>query len=115
KQQKEAKQVVTCLMSKEHFTKYVTGSFQQAVPLFGKALDDPYWNTPDGKVIVETVKQGNPVGWPGPTTPAAAEVVSSNVLTDMITRVIVDKVTPEAAIDEANKRIKEIYDRLPVK
>ena len=33
----------------------------------------------------------------------------------MITRVIVDKVTPEAAIDEANKRIKEIYDRLPVK
>jgi len=50
-----------------------------------------------------------------PTTPAAAEVVSGNVLTDMITRVIVDKVAPEAAIDEANKRIKEIYDRLPVK
>jgi hypothetical protein len=24
-------------------------------------------------------------------------------------------VTPEAAVDEANKRMKEIYDRLPVK
>jgi len=24
-------------------------------------------------------------------------------------------VSPEAAVDEANKRIKEIYDRLPVK
>ena len=80
-----------------------------------RPLDDPYWNTPNGKTIVETVKIGHPVGWPGPTTPAAAEVVSSNVLTDMVTQVIVDKVTPEAAVDEANKRIKEIYDRLPVK
>jgi multiple sugar transport system substrate-binding protein len=115
KQQKEAKAVVGCIMSKTQWMKYMTGSFQQAVPLFARPLDDPYWNTPNGKTIVETVKLGHPVGWPGPTTPAAAEVVSGNVLTDMITQVIVDKVTPEAAVDEANKRIKEIYDRLPVK
>jgi multiple sugar transport system substrate-binding protein len=111
KQQKEAKAVVSCIMSRAQWMKYMTGSFQQAVPLFARPLDDPYWNTPTGKTIVETVKIGHPVGWPGPTTPAAAEVVSSNVLTDMV----VDKVTPEAAVDEANKRIKEIYDRLPVK
>jgi multiple sugar transport system substrate-binding protein len=115
KQQKEAKAVVSCIMSRAQWMKYMTGSFQQAVPLFARPLDDPYWNTPTGKTIVETVKIGHPVGWPGPTTPAAAEVVSSNVLTDMVTQVIVDKVTPEAAVDEANKRIKEIYDRLPVK
>jgi hypothetical protein len=29
--------------------------------------------------------------------------------------VIVDKTAPEAALDEANKRMKEIYDRVPVK
>jgi multiple sugar transport system substrate-binding protein len=115
KQQKEAKAVVACIMSRAQWMKYMTGSFQQAVPLFARPLDDPYWNTPTGKTIVETVKIGHPVGWPGPTTPAAAEVVSSNVLTDMVTQVIVDKVSPEAAVDEANKRIKEIYDRLPVK
>lgn len=115
KQQKEAKAVVGCIMSRAQWMKYMTGSFQQAVPLFARPLDDPYWNTPTGKTIVETVKVGHPVGWPGPTTPAAAEVVSSNVLTDMVTQVIVDKVTPEAAVDDANKRIKEIYDRLPVK
>ena len=115
KQQKEAKAVVSCIMSRTQWMKYMTGSFQQAVPLFARPLDDPYWNTPNGKTIVETVKIGHPVGWPGPTTPAAAEVVSSNVLTDMVTQVIVDKVSPEAAVDEANKRIKEIYDRLPVK
>jgi multiple sugar transport system substrate-binding protein len=115
KSQKEAKALVGCVMARENFVKYMQGSFRQMVPLFAKPLDDPYWNTPGGKIIVDTVKQGHPVGWPGPTTSAAAEVVSSNVLTDMITRVIVDKVTPEAAVDEANKRIKEIYDRIPVK
>ena len=115
KSQKEAKALVGCVMARENFVKYMQGSFRQMVPLFAKPLDDPYWNTPSGQIIVDTVKQGHPVGWPGPTTSAAAEVVSSNVLTDMITRVIVDKVTPEAAVDEANKRIKEIYDRIPVK
>ncbi len=115
KAQKEAKAVVSCLMSRESFSKYVNGSFPQSVPLFTKILDSDYWSTPDGKIIVDTVKMGHPVGWPGPTTPAAAEVISSNVLTDMITRVIVDKASPDTAIDEANKRIKEIYDRLPVK
>jgi ABC-type glycerol-3-phosphate transport system substrate-binding protein len=115
KSQKEAKAVVSCAMSRDAFMKYMTGSYRQAVPLFARPLDDAYWNTPTGKVIVETVKLGHPVGWPGPTTPAAAEIVSSNVLTDMITRVIVDKASPEAALDEANKRMKEIYDRVPVK
>jgi multiple sugar transport system substrate-binding protein len=115
KQQKEARALVGCIMSKDKFTTYMTGSFQQAVPLFKSLINHDYWNNADGKVISETVKLGRPVGWPGPTTPAAAEVISSNVLTDMMTRVIVDKVTPEKAIEEADKRIKEIYDRLPVK
>ena len=115
KQQKEARALVSCIMSKDKFTAYMTGSFQQAVPFFKNLINDEYWNNSDGKIIAETVKLGRPVGWPGPTTPAAAEVISSNVLTDMMTRVIVDKVTPEKAIEEADKRIKEIYERLPVK
>jgi len=115
KQQKEARALVACIMSKDKFTAYMTGSFQQAVPLFKNLLNSDYWNNADGKVITETVKLGRTVGWPGPTTPAAAEVISSNVLTDMMTRVIVDKVTPEKAVEEADKRIKEIYDRLPPK
>ena len=115
KQQKEARALVACIMSKDHFSAYMKGSFQQAVPLFKTLIGDDYWNNADGKVIVETVRLGRPVGWPGPTTPAAAEVISSNVLTDMMTRVIVDKVPPDKAVEEADKRIKEIYDRLPPK
>ena len=53
---------------------------------------------PANRIIVDTLKQGHPVGWPGPTTSAAAEVISSNVLTDMITRVIVDTASPDVAL-----------------
>src|SRR6266481_4727285 len=115
KQQKEARALVACLMSKDKVSAYMTGSFQQAVPPYKNLINHEYWNFVDDTVTTETVKLGRPVGWPGPTTPAAAEVISSNVLTDMMTRVIVDKVTPEKAVEEADKRIKEIYDRLPVK
>src|SRR5262245_22716946 len=33
KQQKEARALVSCIMSKDKFSTYMTGSFQQAVPL----------------------------------------------------------------------------------
>lgn len=115
KHQPEATRLVACIMSREMFEKYMTGSFHQAVPFFSKLLEHSYWSTEQGKIIVEATRVGHPVGWPGPTTPAAAEVVSSNVLTDMITRVIVDKVPPEKAVEEADKRIREIYERIPVK
>src|SRR6266480_2095401 len=46
KQQKEARALVACLMSKEKFTTYMTGSFQQAVPLFKSLINHEYWNTP---------------------------------------------------------------------
>jgi multiple sugar transport system substrate-binding protein len=115
KSQRESKALVTCLMSNEPFTRYMTGSYQQAVPVFGRLLEHDYWKNERGKVIVEAVKVGHPVGWPGPTTAAAAEVISSNVLTDMVTRVIVDKASPEEAAKEADRRIREIYERIPVK
>jgi hypothetical protein len=48
-------------------------------------------------------------GWPGPVTRGAAEVEAQNVMTDMVQRVLVDKLTPEKALDEATDRMKAIY------
>jgi ABC-type glycerol-3-phosphate transport system substrate-binding protein len=94
------------------FVKYMTSSYQQATPLFQGLLEHEYWRDETGQVIVNSIKQGNPLGWPGPTTPAAAEVIARNILTDMMTRVIVDKLSPEEAVKEADRKIKEIYDRI---
>ena len=80
--------------------------------------------TSDRKGIVEGFEaggKGGPLGVAeiaGDTAEGQDEVIVGElavVENDMVTQVIVDKVSPEAAVDEANKRIKEIYDRLPVK
>jgi multiple sugar transport system substrate-binding protein len=112
KNQAKSKDLVRCIMSREMFVKYMTSSYQQATPLFQGLLEHEYWQDETGQVIVNSIKQGNPLGWPGPTTPAAAEVIARNILTDMMTRVIVDKLSPEEAVKEADRKIKEIYDRI---
>jgi multiple sugar transport system substrate-binding protein len=108
----KSRELVRCLMSREMFVKYMTSSYQQAMPLFQGLLEHEYWKDGTGQIIVNSIKQGNPLGWPGPTTPAAAEVIARNILTDMMTRVIVDKLSPEEAVKEADRKIKEIYDRI---
>jgi multiple sugar transport system substrate-binding protein len=112
KHQKEGKALVGCLMSKELFQRYMKGAYQQVVPLFATLHDDPYWQNDVGKAVLTAVHAGNPLGWPGPTTAAAAEVIARNILTDMITRVIVDKLSPEDAVKEADGKIKAIYERI---
>jgi multiple sugar transport system substrate-binding protein len=108
----KSRELVRCLMSREMFVKYMISSYQQAMPLFQGLLEHEYWKDETGRIIVDSIKQGNPLGWPGPTTPAAAEVIARNILTDMMTRVIVDKLSPEEAVKEADRKIKEIYDRI---
>ncbi len=49
------------------------------------------------------------IGYPGPMTPAAAEVQGQKILTDMAGRVVVGGLSPEAALKEAHARVEEIY------
>ena len=46
-------------------------------------------------------------------TRGAAEVEAQGVMTDMVQRVLVDKLTPEKAVEEATDRMKAIYARYP--
>jgi len=98
-------------MSKDKVSAYMTGSF----PAGGAAYKNRSTTNMEQRrrqVITETVKLGRPVAGRG-RRPRRGRGLSSNVLTDMMTRVIVDKVTPEKAVEEADKPDQEIYDRLP--
>jgi ABC-type glycerol-3-phosphate transport system substrate-binding protein len=61
------------------------------------------------KPVIDTLPFGRVSGWPGPVTRGAAEVEAQYVMTDMVQRVLVDKLTPEKALDEATERMKAIY------
>src|SRR5205809_992258 len=63
-------------------------------------------------ILKDTLMAVKPAG-PGPLTAAAAEVVATNVLTDLCARVIVDGWDVDRALEEADKRIRDIYANVP--
>lgn len=107
-----AKSLIRYLMSRDTFEVYIKASAQQAGPLYENLMKTDYWNDEYGRVIIRNIKTAYPLGWPGPiTSVAASEVMTTNVLTDIVGRVIIDKLTPKNALKEADEKIKTIYKR----
>jgi multiple sugar transport system substrate-binding protein len=109
-----AKDLIRFVMSPEEARKYMYQSWGQMVPAFERLRRDPYWQkNPSYKAVLEAPKYARTPGYPGPLTAAAAEVVATNVLTDLCARVIVDGWDIERALQEADKRIRDIYATVP--
>jgi multiple sugar transport system substrate-binding protein len=114
KQAELAKDLIRFVQSPDEAKTYMQKSWGQMVPAFENLRRDPYWQKNDSyKAVLEAPKYARVPGWPGPLTAAAAEVVATNVLTDLCARVIVDGWDIERALGEADKRIKDIYANIP--
>ncbi len=114
KQADLARDLIRSIMSPGEAKKYMYQSWGQMVPVFDRLRRDPYWQRNESyKAVVEAPKYARTPGYPGPVTPAAAEVVATNVLTDLCARVIVDGWDIDRALQEADKRIRDIYATVP--
>jgi ABC-type glycerol-3-phosphate transport system substrate-binding protein len=110
-----AMSLVAHLLSPEETLAVMKDSFGQFAPVLDKArtASKEYFNKNDNyRTFGKAAEWFVGTGWPGPVTPAAAEVQASNVLTDAPAKVIVDKWSVDQAIDWEDKKIKEIYDTL---
>jgi multiple sugar transport system substrate-binding protein len=107
----EARALLTYLTSEDVMREFYEagGGFQ--FPVQQKFMDMDVYQNPVLKEPVSMLYDSHSPGWPGPMTPAAAEVENQSIMVDMVARVLVDKITPEAALDEATQRIQEIYDK----
>jgi multiple sugar transport system substrate-binding protein len=109
--QDAAKDLLRHLTADEGYTNfYMAGQGFQCptLPTFAKLS---VFGDPKLKPVIETLPFGRTSGWPGPVTRGAAEVEAQGVMTDMVQRVLVDKLTPEKALDEATDRMKAIYGK----
>ncbi len=92
------------------FNEYMQASIGQAGPVYKGRADHPYWKSdPNFDALLQNILRSVNLGYPGPMTPAAAEVQGQKLLTDMAGRVVVAGLTPEAALKEAHARVEEIY------
>ncbi len=117
KDPESAMSLVAHMLSPEETLTVMRDSYGQFAPVLDKAraASKDYFNKNENyRNFGRASEWFVPTGWPGPVTAAAAEVQASNVLTDAPAKVIVDKLSVDAAIEWEDKKIKEIYDTLGV-
>jgi multiple sugar transport system substrate-binding protein len=110
KQAELAEDLIRWLEDEKHFKEYMQVSIGQAGPVYKGRADDPYWKSdPNFEAILQNILRSVNLGYPGPMTPAAAEVQGQKILTDMAGRVVTGGLSPDAALKEAHARVEEIW------
>jgi multiple sugar transport system substrate-binding protein len=82
-------------------------------PPYKGMYNTPFWQKPGFQHWRAMLEQGREFASPGRMAAAAGEVLATGVLARMIHRVLVDNVEAEKAVEEAHKKVVEIYARYP--
>jgi multiple sugar transport system substrate-binding protein len=91
---------------------YTFPAFPDTVEELNGWLDrDPYGSQPDNKLALlkDAVSWSTNVGHPGPASAAVGEVFGTFVLPQMMAKAATGQLSPAAAVQEAEGRIKAIY------
>ncbi|MGE3539446.1 MAG: ABC transporter substrate-binding protein [Candidatus Tectimicrobiota bacterium] len=80
-------------------------------PPYQGMYDSDFWKRPVFQHWRSMLERGRQFPYPGTWTAAAGEVVATNVLARMIQKVLIENVEIEQAVEEAHKKVAEIYTR----
>jgi multiple sugar transport system substrate-binding protein len=72
---------------------------------------DPFASLPPDKlkVLAESEKWSTNVGFPGTANPAEGEIFDTYVITDMFAKAATGQLAPKQAVEEADRRVKDIF------
>ena len=73
--------------------------------------DSDFWKRPAFQHWRVMLERGRQFASPGSMTAAAGEVLATNVIARMMHRVLVENWEAEKAVEEAHKKVVEIYAR----
>src|SRR5262249_22159760 len=82
-------------------------------PPYKGMYDSEFWKRPVYQHWRTMLETGRQFPYPSTTNAATGEVLSTYVLGHMIQRVLVDSWEAEKAVEEAHKKVVEIYARYP--
>lgn len=97
------------LYSKDVYRKWIEIAFP--APALNGLEDMEIWKNPQRKGFLDAAKGGVRDGYPGEQTPAYAELQTRTPWLTMATRMIVDKWTPDQAMDELDKIAVDVYSK----
>jgi multiple sugar transport system substrate-binding protein len=103
-----AKNLLRCIFEKENYSALITAGEGSVDPWIHGFEDLEIWQDPELVPGLQSLDIMKHVGWPGPVTRAAAEVYQRRILPMMLSRVINDKLSVDAAVAEAEVEIRRI-------
>jgi multiple sugar transport system substrate-binding protein len=107
-----AKGLLDYFMQPANYDKIVQSTGGRWVPVYKRLFDSPFWKEkPAFRHFIRMAETGVPVSYAGSPTPAAGEVLNTQIIPKMIQRVLVENWEPAKALDECHKKIAEIYAR----
>ena len=112
KNQKLAKEFLKYVVEKEVMKNYLIKAGGRNSPVLEPAWQDSFWTNPNDPHISyasKTFREGNIRYFYTSQSPAYSKVLDKNVWGKALNQVIVGRVSPEKAADEAIKKIKSIY------
>jgi multiple sugar transport system substrate-binding protein len=80
-------------------------------PPYQGMYESDFWKRPTFQHWRVMITRARQFASPGSMGPASGEVLATNVLSHMVQRVLVENVAAEKAVEEAHKRVVEIYAR----
>ncbi len=74
---------------------------------------DPFGSLPPDKlkILYDSEPWSTNVGHPGPANPAEGEIFDTYVITDMFAKAATGQLTPKQAVEEADRRVKDIFNK----
>jgi multiple sugar transport system substrate-binding protein len=110
--QKLAKDFLAYLNQPEVISKYIKAAGGRYLPVNKKVLADPFWTDPADPHISKAVQPFLKEEIRLPYTvlnPAYSLVLKESIWGKALTKVVVDKLSPEQAADQAIAEIKQIF------
>ncbi|MEO0840419.1 MAG: ABC transporter substrate-binding protein [Cyanobacteria bacterium J06643_5] len=114
KNQELAKEFLRYLVETQVMKDYLTKAGGRNSPVLEPAWEDSFWTNPDDphiSTVTKTFREGNTRYFYNSQSPAYSRVLDKNVWGKALNRVIVNKIPPEKAADEAIREIKLIYEQ----
>jgi multiple sugar transport system substrate-binding protein len=107
-----AKKLVEYLYEEEKITGFLDASLGAIAPVARSLYEDmPIWSEPEYKEVRKFQPYIRNIGWPGPVTEKAVGVLADRILIDMFSLTAMGRYTPYEAMEEAYRRVQEIYSR----
>jgi ABC-type glycerol-3-phosphate transport system substrate-binding protein len=80
-------------------------------PPYKGMYDSEFWKRPTFQHWRGMLERGRQFASPGTTNAASGEVIATNVIARMMQRVLVENIEAEKAVEEAHKKVVDIYAR----